>query len=191
MCQYLEPDVVVMDCRLPDGAGTAAAAQILEHAPQTRVIMLTGYPTPEGLAQAAAAGACAFLAKGGSLVSLLDTVRHAHSGSIEVDPIMLSSFSEQRQQSAPQVSVPVLTNRQMEVLRLMAEGKDVRTNAKALGISQNTCRGYVKAIHARLGVHSQLEAVVEARRLGLLASNQDSRLESQWGTPFRGHLEDI
>ncbi|WP_309107446.1 response regulator transcription factor [Arthrobacter sp.] len=169
MCQRLQPDVVVMDCRLPDGSGTSAAARIRSLAPQARVVLLTAQPTAEELMQAAAAGACAFLAKGASLVTLLDTVRHAHPGSIEVDPLMLSAFSEHGQARSRQEASPLLTNRQMEVLRLMAEGKDVRSNAKTLGISQNTCRGYVKAIHARLGVHSQLEAVVKARQLGLLA----------------------
>jgi DNA-binding NarL/FixJ family response regulator len=175
MCQQLQPDVVVMDCRLPDRSGTAAAAQILEFAPQTRVVMLTGNPTREELLKAAAAGVCAFLAKGTSLMALLNTVRHAHLGTIEVDPLMLSAFRDQRHLPTQVVSAPLLTNRQMEVLRLMAEGTDVRSNAKAMGISQNTCRGYVKAIHARLGVHSQLEAVVKARQLGLLASNQEIR----------------
>lgn len=185
MCQRLQPDVVIMDCRLPDGSGTSAAAQILEFAPQTRVVMLTGQPTREELLNAAAAGACAFLAKGTSLLALLDTVRHAHSGTIEVDPLMLSKLSEQGHLPSQVVSGPLLTNRQMEVLLLMAEGKDVRSNAKAMGISQNTCRGYVKAIHARLGVHSQLEAVVKARQLGLLAGYEESRPDGGGAAPFR------
>jgi DNA-binding CsgD family transcriptional regulator len=117
-------------------------------------------------------------------VALLDTVRHAHSGTIEVDPLMLSGFSEQGHLPTHVVSAPLLTNRQMEVLLLMAEGRDVRSNAKAMGISQNTCRGYVKAIHARLGVHSQLEAVVKARQLGLLAGSQESRPDDGGATPF-------
>jgi DNA-binding NarL/FixJ family response regulator len=169
MCRSLQPDVVVMGCGQPEGLGPAVAAEIVAALPGIRVVMLASEPTRQALAQAAAAGACAFLAKGTPLRALLGTVRHSHAGIIEVDPQILAAFTEQVQPPQPVSDVPLLTRRQMEVLRLMAEGKDVRQNAKTLGISQNTCRGYVKAIHSRLGVHSQLEAVVIARQLGLVA----------------------
>lgn len=172
MCQNLQPDVVVMGCGQPEGLGPAIAAQIVAAVPGTRVVMLASDPTRQGLAQAAAAGASAFLAKGTPLTALLGTVRHSHSGIIEVDPQILAAFAEQVQAPSHVPAVPLLTKRQMDVLRLMDEGKDVRSNAKTLGISQNTCRGYVKAIHSRLGVHSQLEAVVIARQLGLLSSGR-------------------
>jgi DNA-binding NarL/FixJ family response regulator len=99
-------------------------------------------------------------------------VRHSHSGIIEVDPQILASFAAQARPPGQVLAGGLLTKRQMDVLKLMAEGKDVRSNAKTLGISQNTCRGYVKAIHSRLGAHSQLEAVVMARQLGLLAAGR-------------------
>jgi DNA-binding NarL/FixJ family response regulator len=169
MCRSLQPDVVVMGCGQPGSGGTAAAADIVAAAPGVRVVLLVSEPTREGLAQAAAAGACAFLAKETPLTALLGTVRHSHPGIIEVDPQILASFAEQNRPHSTLSAVPLLTKRQMDVLRLMAEGKDVRSNAKTLGISQNTCRGYVKAIHSRLGVHTQLEAVVVARQLGLLS----------------------
>lgn len=172
MCRSLQPDVVVMGWGQLDHRGPAIAAEIVAALPGIRVVMLASEPTRQGLAQAAAAGACAFLARETPLTKLLATVRHSHAGIIEVDPQILATFGEQVQppDAASASAVPLLTKRQMEVLRLMAEGKDVRSNAKTLGISQNTCRGYVKAIHARLGVHSQLEAVVIARQLGLVAS---------------------
>ena len=61
-----------------------------------------------------------------------------------------------------------LTPRELEVLRLLGDGRDPRGIAKELGVSLNTCRGYVKAVLAKLGVHSQLEAVVLATRAGLI-----------------------
>jgi len=172
MCRNLQPDVVVMSWGQPEGLGPAMAAEIMAASPGTHVVMLVSEPTSEGLAQAAAAGASAFLAKGTPLIALLGTVRHSHSGIIEVDPQILAAFAPQVQPPGQASAVPLLTRRQMDVLKLMAEGKDVRSNAKTLGISQNTCRGYVKAIHSRLGVHSQLEAVVMARQLGLLAAGR-------------------
>lgn len=170
MCRSLRPDVVVVGCGQLEDRGPAIAAEIVAALPGIRVVMLASEPTREGLAQAAAAGASAFLARETPLTKLLATVRHSHAGIIEVDPQILAVFGGQVQPPDPVPVVPLLTKRQMEVLRLMAEGKDVRSNAKTLGISQNTCRGYVKAIHSRLGVHSQLEAVVIARQLGLVAS---------------------
>ena len=170
MCRSLQPDVVVMGCGPLEDRGPAIAAEIVAALPGTRVVMLASEPTSQGLAQAAAAGVSAFLAKGTPLTSLLSAVRHSNSGIIEVDPQILAAFADHTRPPAPVSAMPLLTKRQMEVLRLMAEGKDVRSNAKTLGISQNTCRGYVKAIHSRLGVHSQLEAVVIARQLGLVAS---------------------
>lgn len=172
MCRALQPDVVVMGGGQREDLGPAIAAEIVAAVPGTRVVMLANHPTRQGLAQAAAAGASAFLAKDTPLTALLGTVRHSHSGIIEVDPQILAAFAEQVQPPIQAPAVPLLTKRQMDVLCLMAEGKDVRSNAKTLGISQNTCRGYVKAIHSRLGVHSQLEAVVIARRLGLLAAGR-------------------
>ena len=64
-----------------------------------------------------------------------------------------------------------LTPREAEVLELMAEGHDVRTIASVLGVTEMTCRGYVKSVLSKLGVHSQLQAVVTAWRLGLLATD--------------------
>lgn len=172
MCRNLQPDVVVMSWGQLEGMGPAMAAELIAASPGTHVVMLVSEPTSDGLTQAAAAGASAYLAKGTPLTALLGTVRHSHSGIIEVDPQILTSFAAKAQPPGQVPAVPLLTKRQMDVLRLMAEGKDVRSNAKTLGISQNTCRGYVKAIHARLGVHSQLEAVVMARQLGLLAAGR-------------------
>ncbi|NKX50976.1 response regulator transcription factor, partial [Arthrobacter deserti] len=164
LCREARPDVVVMDYHLPDGNGLDAAGAILHESPQVRIITLTGNPTPEILGRAAGSGVCGFLPKDGSLRTLLDTVRFARPGSMVVHPSLL----------AVQVSAPeqnhhgVLTARVQQVLALMAAGSDVRANAKLLGISENTCRGYVKAILAKLGGHTQLEAVGGARSRRLL-----------------------
>jgi DNA-binding NarL/FixJ family response regulator len=166
LCLALRPDLVVMDYHLPDGDGLGAAARILAEAPETRIVMLTGNPTPEALEEAAAIGICGFLPKDGSLATVLETLRHARNGCMTVHPLLLAeSRNRARRAAAPAV---VLTQRETAVLRLLARGSDVRASAKALGISPNTCRGYVKAILAKLGAHSQLEAVVKASDLGLL-----------------------
>ncbi len=168
LCAELKPDLVVMDYHLPDGSGVGIAALILARAPATRIVMLTGDPTPEALERAAAIGVCAFLPKDGSLAGMLDTLRHARAGGFLVHPSLVAQLSAQWRLHEDEPAVQTLTRRELEVLRLMSEGNDVRANALALGISENTCRGYVKSILAKLEVHSQLEAVVSATRLGLV-----------------------
>jgi DNA-binding NarL/FixJ family response regulator len=163
----LRPDVVVLDYHLPDGTGLAAAARIFAAAPSTRIVMLTGAAPREAMEQAAGLGICAFLPKDGSLSTVLDAIRHSRNGAFFVHPSLMV-------QTAPiprtlRGTVPTLTPREHEVLRLMSTGTDVRTSANLLGMSTNTCRGHVKSILAKLGAHSQLEAVASATRLGLLS----------------------
>jgi DNA-binding NarL/FixJ family response regulator len=169
LCAALRPDVVVMDYHLSGGNGVAAAARILAQLPGTRIVMLTGDPAQHVLEAAAAAGICAFLPKDGSLATLLETIRSARCGTMAVHPSLLAAAGPEPRRGA---SVPALTQRELEVLRLMAQGHSVGTNARLLSISPNTCRGYVKAILAKLGAHSQLEAVAAASRLGLLVDHR-------------------
>jgi DNA-binding NarL/FixJ family response regulator len=165
------PEVVVMDYHLPDGNGLDAAGQILARAPDTRIVMLTAYPSADALERAATLGVSAFLPKDGSLATLLQTLRQATPGNMITDPALLAHLTARRAQpSGP--SIPDLTHREMDVLRLMAAGSDVRTNARTLGISTSTCRGYTKSVLSKLGAHSQLEAVVTARQRGLLDPQQ-------------------
>lgn len=172
-CDRLRPDVVVMDYHLPDGDGITAAERLLARAPETRVVMLTGDPDPQALTRAAGSGICAFLPKDGSLATLLETLRHARNGGMMVHPLLVTQLGARKRAPTHPAGFAALTHREVDVLRLMAEGKDVRANAKALGISENTCRGYVKSILSKLGAHSQLEAVAVAGKLGLLLERHD------------------
>lgn len=165
LCRALRPDVVVMDHHLAGGSGVAASARILAELPRTRIVMLTGDPAPHVLQAAAEVGVCAFLPKDGSLAALLGTVRAARCGTMVVHPSLLCARAAD---PGPPAGVPVLTRREMQILRLMAEGHSVGQNARLLSITPNTCRGYVKTILAKLDAHSQLEAVAAASRLGLL-----------------------
>ncbi|MFW6186691.1 MAG: response regulator [Actinomycetota bacterium] len=165
LCAALRPDVVVMDYHLSGGNGVTASARILRERPGTRIVMLTGDPAQHVLEAAAATGICAFLPKDGSLATLLGTIRGARCGTMSVHPSLLATAHPSRRAG---VEVPALTQRELQVLRLMAQGHNVGTNARLLSITPNTCRGYVKTILAKLGAHSQLEAVAVASRLGLL-----------------------
>jgi DNA-binding NarL/FixJ family response regulator len=132
--------------------------------------MLTGDPTAEALQQAAAIGICAFLPKDGSLAGMLNALRNVRVGGFLVHPSLIAHPNTPSLGPADRNTTKPFTRRELEVLHLMAEGNDVRANAIALGISENTCRGYVKSILSKLEVHSQLEAVARATRLGLVGA---------------------
>lgn len=158
MCRLLAPDVVVMGYHLPDGDGLGAAIRILEYAPDTRIIMLTEDPSQELLRQAAGSGICGFLPKDGSLAAVLDTIRHARPGNMVVDPSLVARIGDLDPPSAGAPAAPPVSPRELDVLRLMAEGHEMRAVAQSLGISIHTCRGHVKTIFSKLGAHSRSEA---------------------------------
>jgi DNA-binding NarL/FixJ family response regulator len=167
MFAELRPDVVLMDVQLPDIDGFTAAAQILAMSPQARVIMLTAHVTPDAIANAAASGACGFLAKDGHLADLLRIVRIAQSGGLAIDPRLVTRLVGQPPNPCRPLKRP-LSERELSVLVLIADGKDVAAIAHELDISSHTGRGHVKSVLSKLGAHSQLEAVVIAVRMGLV-----------------------
>lgn len=173
LCRELKPDVVVMDYHLPDGDGLSAATRILEQNPDTRIIMLTGDPSQDVLRQAAAIGICGFLPKDGSLATMLDTLRHARAGNMVVHPSLVAQIGAPHSAAAVYPPGPPLSPRELDVLRLMSEGHEVRVIANSLGISIHTCRGYVKTIFSKLGSHSQSEAMAEAEVRGILRVKSD------------------
>ena len=172
MFDKLRPDVVLMDLQLPDIDGFAATAQIVAISPQARVIMLTAHVTAAVVAAAAASGVCGFLPKDGHLADMLKTVRTAEPGNLAVDPALLARLIGQPQAPSRTLARP-LSQRELTVLTRMADGKDVTSIARELRISAHTCRGHVKAVLDKLGAHSQLEAVVIAVRIGLIAINDE------------------
>ncbi|WP_242702044.1 BTAD domain-containing putative transcriptional regulator [Arthrobacter cavernae] len=89
MFRELRPDLVIMDLHLPDGSGLKAAELILSEAPEARIVILTGNPSAEALREAATIGVCAFLPKDGALGTMLDTLRHARTGTIIVHPSLV------------------------------------------------------------------------------------------------------
>lgn len=163
----LDPDVVLMDVHLPDRDGIMITGELLTTHPDLKVLILTAYASVADIQRAAAAGAAGFLAKDGSLSDVLDALRTARAGSLVLPDGLVArlSASGYRDAAARQWR---LTPRELEVLRLLGLGRDPRAIAKELGVSLHTCRDHVKRVLAKLGVHSQLEAVVVATRTGLI-----------------------
>jgi DNA-binding NarL/FixJ family response regulator len=161
----LQPDVVVMDVNLGDGDGIDVAADLVRQNPRLRVVVLTADVDEALLRRAAAAGAGAFLLKNGSLADLLTAIRARETDGLVVHPRILRELFR----GAPRSSTHTpLTARETEVLMLLSEGHNIASISGRMGITRLTCRGYVKNLMGKLHAHSQLEAVVAARRFGLI-----------------------
>jgi DNA-binding NarL/FixJ family response regulator len=168
MAEDLQPDVVVMDIEMPHQDGLAGTRRIREVAPRAVVAVVTAHRDPDWVVRAAQAGASAFIPKDGSLAEMIDILSRVQQGQMLVSP---STFSGGGGACGPRPStgpVPQLTRREQEVLDCLGRGMQTKAIARVLGITLETCRGYVKALHAKLGARSQLEAVVKAQDLGLL-----------------------
>lgn len=161
------PDLVIMDVRLGEGDGVTATAELTRSYPELRVVILTAHIDTALMQRAADAGACCLLPKDGSFPDLLEALRSSRREGLVVHPALLRTLI----MSQPQrdVIIPSLTRREREVLKMLADGLDARAIAKNLGISVNTCRGYVKNLLLKLDAHSQLEAVVIATNRGLVS----------------------
>lgn len=164
MAESLRPDIVLMDVRLGDGDGIAAAAALTSRHPALRVVVLSAFVDSALLTRAAGAGVCALLPKDGDLEQMLHVLRTVRRGDFSVEPRLLRTLMA-APSSAPD---PGLTARESEVLRMLAAGIELFAIAQELGISINTARGHAKSVLAKLGAHSQLEAVVIALRRGLI-----------------------
>ncbi len=171
----LLPDVVLMDVRMPRRSGIEATRSIKEAVPSTRIIMLTVSDEEEDLFDAIKAGATGYLLKDVQIDEVPDAVRGVHEGQSLINPAMaakliseFASMSRKEAERPPQLPVPRLTDREMEVLRLVAKGMNNREIAKDLYISENTVKNHVRNILEKLQLHSRMEAVVYAVRERLL-----------------------
>jgi len=169
MAAALQPDIVVMDIQMPREDGLSATRRIREAAPGAVVAVVTAHRDPDWVVRAAQAGASAFIPKDGSLAEMLDVLGRVRMGQMLVAP---STFAAGRAGTATPRAVrevaPELTRREQQVLDCLGKGMQVKAIARIFGITQETCRGYVKSLHVKLGARSQLEAVVKAQQLGLL-----------------------
>ena len=171
------PDVVLMDIRMPKTSGIEAARAMKEAAPSARIVMLTISDEEEDLFEAIRAGASGYLLKDIPLDEVADAVRSVYGGQSLINPSMagklLTEFAtlgrrDQEEERPQQVPAPKLTDREMEVLKLVARGMNNRDIAKELFISENTVKNHVRNILEKLQSHSRVEAVLYAVREKIL-----------------------
>jgi DNA-binding NarL/FixJ family response regulator len=171
------PDVVLMDIRMPKTSGIEAARAMKEAAPSARIVMLTISDEEEDLFEAIRSGASGYLLKDIPLDEVADAVRAVYGGQSLINPSMagklLTEFAtlgrrDQEEEHKQQVPAPKLTDREMEVLKLVARGMNNRDIAKELFISENTVKNHVRNILEKLQIHSRMEAVMIAVREKLI-----------------------
>jgi DNA-binding NarL/FixJ family response regulator len=168
------PDLVLMDVRMPNHDGIEATQEIKDAAPHIKILMLTISDEEEDLYEAVKAGASGYLLKEISIEEVADAIRKVHAGQSLISPSMASKLLTEfaamakKDESKQQMPAPRLTDREMEVLTLVAQGLNNRDIAKELFISENTVKNHVRNILEKLHLHSRMEAVVYAVREKLL-----------------------
>jgi DNA-binding NarL/FixJ family response regulator len=162
----LDPDVVLLDFRLPDGTGFEAAAAIRAVRPASKMIFLTREDSDAARFAAVQSGASAFIHKSRAAAEVVAAIRDVARGKMLITPRTISTLLAKRR--AIEAQLDRLTPREREVLRLMAEGHPSRSIAAKLGISYTTVRTHIRSLGSKLAVHSKLEAIVKARELGLI-----------------------
>ena len=168
------PDIVLMDVRMPRGSGIEACMAIKEVVPTTRIVMLTISDEEADLYEAIKAGAAGYLLKEISIDEVASAIRAVHGGQSLISPSMASKLLTEfasmikRTDDRQQVPMPRLTDRELEVLKLVARGLNNREIAKELYISENTVKNHIRNILEKLQLHSRIQAVAYAVREKLL-----------------------
>ena len=161
------PDVLLLDHRLPDGDGVAAIGRLRELRPSMAVIVLTASPSEHLMVAAVEAGVSGFLSKTRSLAEVTSAVRAAAVGEAVISPEMLARLLP-RLGGTGRVGAATLTEREREILGLIAQGLSNAAIAERLVVSVNTVRNHVANLLAKLGARSKLEALSIAIREGML-----------------------
>ena len=175
--QALQPHVVVMDIRLPDGSGIEACREIRETNPETKVIMLTAFADDEALFGSIMAGASGYLLKQTRGQGLAEAVARVARGESLLDPGVTGKVLERmrRLASGEADELSSLSQQERRVLGLIAEGKTNREIAEELYLSEKTVKNYVSSILAKLNLHRRSQAAAFLAQLRAKGINPDAR----------------
>jgi DNA-binding NarL/FixJ family response regulator len=163
----LQPDIVLMDIRMPVMDGVAATQAISQSYPQTKVIVLTTFDDDEYVSQAMRLGAKGYLLKDTEPDEIASAIRAVYKGHTQLGPGLLEKvlLVPETISNPPPPELELLTPRELEVLRLIASGANNREIAHALFLSENTVKNYVTNILSCLNVRDRTQAALLARSL--------------------------
>lgn len=159
-----QPDLTLMDLRMPEMSGAETTAAIRAVAPAARVLVLTTFDTDEDIFRALQAGACGYLLKNTDSEPLLKTIRSVHAGTYRL-PAEVAARLAQRQ------AAPELSPREREVLELIVKGRSNKEIGCALGVAENTVKNHVKVVLDKLGVQDRTQAATTAIQRGIVRLN--------------------
>jgi DNA-binding NarL/FixJ family response regulator len=170
----LQPDIVLLDIQMPELDGVAVARQLAQSHPDVKIIMLTMYRQDQHLFEAIKAGARAYLLKDADAEELIDVIERVHLGEAAIDAALTARiFDEFRRISTEQSGVDQLTEREREILQLLAAGYDNRTIATQLHLSEKTVGNRLSEIFQKLGVSNRTQAALVAVQRGLISSHDE------------------
>lgn len=159
------PDLVLLDLEMPDLDGVATLKRLQAIDPSVRAIVFTAFDTDERIVEAVKAGVQGYLLKGVPRRDLFDAIRVVHGGGSLLQPVVASKLLRQMQNPSAAVANP-LTEREREVLLLLAQGLPNRQIAEALTVTERTVKFHVSAILGKLAVSNRTEAVAVAAQRG-------------------------
>ncbi len=173
LCEQLSPNVVVMDIAMPELNGLDAAGQIVRHSPEIKVIILSMHADEDYLVRALNAGVKGYLLKESAELDLVRAVRAVSQGNSFFSPaiaqMLAEDYTRQLQQRNLQDSYDLLTEREKEILQLLAEGKSNKEVATALNVSPYTVETHRTHIMQKLDLHNTAEIVLYAVRKKIIA----------------------
>ena len=172
----LQPDVVLLDLEMPELDGVAALRQMRQASPEVRALVFTAFDADERIIGAVKAGAKGYLLKGAPRDELFNAIREVSRGGSLLQPVVASKLMRQLSglSGAGHAAPEALTEREMEVLRLLAQGKANKDIAAALVISQRTVKFHVSSILSKLGAGNRTEAVTIGAQQGLINLRSDT-----------------
>ena len=170
MAQKLQPDVILMDIRMPNMNGVAATKRIKETVPDTKIIVLTTFDDSDYILSAINSGASGYLLKDIGSTALIDAIKNAYAG----DTILPSKIAKKITEAAMLVSndrelklkrIYSLSDREAGIAMMLSEGFTNRQIASALKLSDGTCRNYISSIYLKLGVENRSAAVAKIKEI--------------------------
>jgi DNA-binding NarL/FixJ family response regulator len=165
LARALQPDIVLSDVSMPGGTGLELATRLRQASPRSRLVFLTVHDDESTVAHAISVGADGYLLKTGSMAELLQGLRAVASGGSFLAPAVARSVMRRAGGQSP----AVLTNRELEILRLLADGSRPAEVAAKLFVSPKTVRNHLASVYVKLGVATAAQAIGEAFRRGLVS----------------------
>ena len=166
--QHPDLDAVVLDLRLPGIEGVEAIKLFGRRRPDLPVVVLSSSESPDDVRAALTAGALGYVPKSASRTTLVEALRFALRGEVYVPPLMMMAVEEENVRRPERGALERLTERQIDVLRLLGCGKSNKEIGLALGLAEKTVKAHVAAIFRTLDVGNRTQAALTARASGLL-----------------------